>query len=99
MTVIKHPVLTEKSIQEAQEKNIFLFEVNPAASKYQIAAAIASLYSVTVETVRTHRPFRDTKRTGSRRMMTLQGRSKRAFVTLKKGDTIELFDTMGGDAK
>ncbi|PIR59027.1 MAG: 50S ribosomal protein L23 [Candidatus Pacebacteria bacterium CG10_big_fil_rev_8_21_14_0_10_56_10] len=90
--LIKRPIITEKSLQLAQQHNAYTFEVSQAASKHQVKIAIAQLYAVDVESVNTlTRPGRVTT-TGRRRLRRRHGSTKRALVTLKQGQTIEVFD-------
>jgi len=90
--IIRKPVITEKSYARAQSHNVFTFEVDPSARKDQIKDAIAKLFSVTVIDVRTLCYQSRTKRAGRRRLPTSTAKTKRAFVTLKEGETITLFD-------
>jgi large subunit ribosomal protein L23 len=89
---MKRPVITEKSLMLAQTANTFTFEVERGASKQEIKDAIESLYNVKVESVNTIFGHRSLKATGRRRINRVQSKIKKAVVTLKKGDTITLFD-------
>lgn len=95
--VVKRPVITEKSVHSAAAENTYTFEVQRNAHKNQIAEAVAEMYGVTVESVRTVMRQPKATRTGRKRMQAIQPRTKKALVTLKKGDNITLFDK-GGDA-
>lgn len=90
--VIKRPVITEKSILQANVDNSFTFEVERNAHKNQIAEAIAEMYGVTVQSVRTIMRQSKSTRTGKKRLKAVQPRTKKAIVTLKEGETITLFD-------
>jgi large subunit ribosomal protein L23 len=94
--LIKRPVITEKSVLLAKLENSFTFEVERNAHKDQIGAAIAEMYGVTVQSVRTIMKQSKSTRTGKKRLKALQPRTKKALVTLKQGETITLFDK-GGD--
>ncbi len=50
--IIKHPVLTEKAIDN-QQSNCYVFWVDPKATKPQIKAAVEKIYQVTPLAVRT----------------------------------------------
>lgn len=90
--IIKKPVVTEKSLALANGVGIFTFEVAVNSTKHQIKEAVEGLFSVSVVRIRTV-IFKPTpKRTGRRRSQVAQGKVKRALVTLKKGDSIDLFD-------
>jgi large subunit ribosomal protein L23 len=92
--VIKGPVITEK-LDNAREKfRQYSFIVDRKATKHDVALAVASLFKVTVEAVRTNVVRGKTKRVG--RSMGKRPNFKKAIVTLKEGDKIELFE--GGAA-
>lgn len=86
--VIRRPILTEKSLGDQQNKNVYTFEVDSSANKIEIRKAIQDAFQVTVVKVTT------TNRKGKRRRVRfVEGRRKdwkKAMVTLKKGDLIEL---------
>jgi large subunit ribosomal protein L23 len=87
-TIVIRPVVSEKSF-EAIEHNRYTFVVDKRASKPQIAAAVEELFGVSVVKVNTMRvPGKP------RRVRFAKGTSpswKKAIVTLKEGDKIELF--------
>ncbi len=90
--IIKNPIITEKTVGLAKSKNIYTFEVEKSAAKPQIKEVVEQLYPVTVVNVRTVMVQSSFRKTGKRRMLSPVGRTKKAFVTLKQGDTIALFD-------
>lgn len=90
-TIVK-PVITEKALTLANEKNTYTFQVSRSANKHQIKEAVEALFPVQVVTVRTVTNQPAVKRTGKRRMQVTGGKVKKALVTLKKGDEINLFD-------
>lgn len=81
------PVITEKSTIVA-ENNQIVFEVPLTASKPEIRAAVEQLFNVSVTAVNTILTKGKTKRFRGR----LGRRSdvKKAVVTLKDGDTIDI---------
>jgi large subunit ribosomal protein L23 len=87
--IIKRPVVSEKSTLLSEKHNKYVFEVATEANKIQIKQAIEEIFKVGVVKVRTMRMPGKTKR------VRLQiGRTpmwKKAIVTLKEGDRIELF--------
>lgn len=95
LTIIKRPVITEKSLLLANQSNIYTFEVVKEATRPQIKEAIESLFNVQVLKVRTVRGPRLLKATGRRRLKTLQAITKKAMVTVKAGQKIDLFDVGG----
>ena len=98
-SIIKQPVITEKSMLLANTANIYTFEVTKEASKPQITEAIEILFNVKVLSVHTVRRPKVVKATGKRRLKTVGAITKKALVTLKKGQTIDLFDIGGEDKK
>ena len=90
-TIVK-PVITEKSLSLANQKNTYTFQVSRSATKYQIKEAIEQLFPVEVVSVRTVTNQPVVKRTGKRRMQVTGGKVKKALVTLKAGNEINLFD-------
>lgn len=81
------PVITEKSTI-ASEFNQVIFEVPLSANKVEIKDAVEELFKVTVTAVNTMRVKGKTKR-----FRGIPGRRKdikKAIVTLKDGDTIDI---------
>jgi large subunit ribosomal protein L23 len=98
--IIKKPIVTEKSLALANSVNIYTFEVDVDASKHQVKEAVEGLFAVSVTRIRTIIDKPVSKRTGRRRrMLTPQGKVKRALVTLKEGNSIALFEVGGEESK
>ncbi len=93
--VIKRPILTEKTVERANTENVFTFEVDRGATKHQIREAIEQLYGVTVDAINTVMNPRVKKASGRKRLKVLVAKWKKAFVKLKPGDKIDLFNTGG----
>lgn len=88
--VIKGPLITEK-LDHAREKNRqYSFLVDRKANKFDIARAVSTQFKVTVEDVRTLVMRGKIKRVGT--SMGKRPNFKKAFVILKEGDKIELFE-------
>jgi len=85
--VIVAPHITEKSTLVA-EHNAVVFKVAKTASKPEIKAAIEAIYGVTVEGVNTIVAKGKTKRWKGQPYQ--RSDSKKAIVTLKDGDTIDI---------
>jgi len=85
--ILIKPVLTEKSTN-LKNLNQFVFEVDPKATKGSIKQAIQDLYKVKVESIRVIN-FPAKKRRWGRKYSTFRNR-KKAVVTLKSGDKIEI---------
>jgi large subunit ribosomal protein L23 len=86
--IVRRPVVTEKSASMQAMRNQFTFEVAASANKVEVKKAIETLFSVKVVKVN---------------MVSMQGKQKRTFgrpgstkpwkkavVTLKQGDSIDI---------
>jgi len=89
-SVVRRALVTEKGTRLREGQNGFLFEVARDANKVQIKKAVESIFNVKVDTVRTLRVHGKPKRMG--RYAGHRPDWKKAVVTLKKGQTIELFE-------
>jgi len=88
------PRLSEKAYDQSQT-GTYTFDVPSNANKQSVAEAVANQYDVTVEVVNITNVKGKTKRTFvSRRGKFVRGQRtdiKKAFVRLKKGDSIPIF--------
>lgn len=86
--VIIRPIISEHSY-DMMEQNCYTFEVAKEANKVEIAQAIEAIFDVKVAKVNTlnvkAKPKRVRAQLGKTRTW------KKAMVTLKDGDSIELF--------
>ena len=89
-TVVHRALITEKGTRLRERENGYLFEVAREANKIEIKQAIETIFPVKVESVRTLRVHGKPKRMG--RYAGHRPDWKKAVVTLKKGQTIELFE-------
>lgn len=88
-TVIVKPRITEKSVRLG-EQNVYTFVVRQNATKRDVKAAITALYNVTPVNVNiVNKTPRQYKSKAKNRRLTAKG-MKKAYVYLKKGDTISL---------
>jgi len=89
--IILRPIISEKSY-DLIEQNRYTFEVAKSANKTQIAQAVSDVFKVTVTNVNTMNV------TGKpRRLRMAKGKTrdwKKAVVTLKTGDSIDIFPSM-----
>ncbi|MEG1494859.1 MAG: 50S ribosomal protein L23 [Bacilli bacterium] len=88
LSIIKAPVITEKSGKASSEDNKYTFKVDPKAKKTEIKIAIEKLFNVKVASIRTINVKPRTKRVG--RYSGLTNRMKKAIVKLADGQTIDL---------
>ena len=87
--ILIRPIVTEKSTA-LMEQGKYTFRVPLAATKIQIRHAVEQIFKVKVQAVNTMRYEGKLKRMGR-----TQGRRsdwKKAVVTLKPGEAIELFE-------
>ena len=86
--VIISPRITEKASDMAADRNAYAFNVAPHATKNQIKQAVKDLYNVTAKKVHIVKLPR-TKTRGRRGEQGMTGGGKKAYVYLKRGDSIE----------
>jgi large subunit ribosomal protein L23 len=86
--LIKRPVVTEKSTTLQDLRNQYTFEVAPAANKSEVRKAIETLFKVKVLKVNVVSLPGKTRRAFGRPGQTRPW--KKAIVTLRKGDSIEI---------
>ena len=86
--VLVRPVVTEKA-HTLDKQNKIIFEVRQDATKHQIRAAVEQLLGVEVAGINTlHMPFKP-KRYG--RHSVRRSGFKKAIITLKEGQVLDLF--------
>jgi len=88
--IIKRPLDTEKLDRMRDRENKFAFEIDMKANKTEVKQAIEQLFKVKVLDVKTaivRGKFRRLGRTEGQRP-----NWKKAIVTLKEGDAIQLFE-------
>ncbi len=88
--IVKRPLLTEKSDRLRETNNQYCFEVAVWANKLEVKAAIESLFEVKVSSVRIQNRIGKAKRMG--RFTGKRADWKKAIVTLKEDQVIELFE-------
>ncbi len=87
--VLRRPLITEKNtLLQAQGK--YAFEIAREANKPQIKQAVEKAFKVKVLAVNVMTVPPKTRRVGRRQVLTQSW--KKAIVTLKPGDKIELFE-------
>ncbi len=88
--IVKRPIVTEKTMSQSSMSK-YAFEVEKDANKIEIAAAIAKIFSVEVVKVNTLNVKGKTRRMGRGPAGKTAGH-KKAYVTLKAGQRIEIFE-------
>jgi large subunit ribosomal protein L23 len=98
ITVLRKPLITEKATKVGHQ-NQYVFEVAPDANKLQIRQAIKQMFDVDAVSVRTVRTKGKVKTRMTRQGMQV-GRTnlkKKAYVTLKEGQTIDIVSGEGNE--
>ena len=97
MGVIIKPIFTEKQTEMTDKfENRYGFIVVPSANKVEIKNAVEALYNVHVERVNTIK-YDGKLRSRYTKSGVVTGRTpsyKKAIVTLKEGETIDLFSNI-----
>lgn len=88
-SIIIRPIVSEKSYS-LMELNRYTFEVDKRATKPHIASAIEEIFGVTVTSVNTMNVAGKPRRLRYNKGLTRTW--KKAVVTLKDGDKIDLFE-------
>ena len=87
--ILRRPLITEKNTA-LQAQNKYGFEVAQKANKLQVKAAVEKVFKVEVTKVNVMNVPGKTRSRGRFRVRTIPW--KKAIVTLKVGDKIELFE-------
>ncbi|MGA8725916.1 MAG: 50S ribosomal protein L23 [Acidimicrobiales bacterium] len=90
--ILIRPVVSEKSYS-LMDENVYVFVVDPSATKIDVRHAVEQTFGVKVDKVNTLNRKGKVKR--NRRTNTVGHRAdtKRAIVTLREGDSIDLFES------
>jgi large subunit ribosomal protein L23 len=92
--VLRHGIVTEKTVRLQEEYNQYTFKVALTANKIQIRQAVEKLFNVRVVSVNTMRmpgKARVIRRRGGATPIYKEAREwKKAIVTLAPGDSIDI---------
>ncbi len=88
--IIVRPVVTERSTDVLDRAGAYTFVVANDANKIEIGQAVERQFGVRVKNVRTMRYRGKERRVG--RNIGKRAAWKKAIVTLREGDTIEIFE-------
>ncbi len=86
--IVKRPLSSEKSVGDRETSNSYHFEVDRKVNKIQVKEAIEKLFEVKVLAVRTLNKVGKTRKHRNKIFKTSGW--KKAIVTLKEGDQIDL---------
>lgn len=88
--ILKRPLVTEKTSENRERSNQYAFEVDVSANKIQIRKAVEEIFGVRVTDVRTINMRGKVKR--FRRGLGKRNNWKKAIVTVRDGEMIDLFE-------
>jgi large subunit ribosomal protein L23 len=91
LATLRKPVVTEKSTLLG-EQNKYVFEVIQRANKPQVKEAVERAFGVKVLSVNMIKTKGEHRRVGSNRRVVKTPDVKKAVVTLRQGDTIQIFE-------
>jgi large subunit ribosomal protein L23 len=93
MDILVKPIITEKMTAQGEKLNRYGFVVAKEANKLEIKAAVEKMYSVKVDSVNTQQYVGKIKTRNTTRGVAVGrvNRNKKAYVTLKKGETIDFY--------
>jgi large subunit ribosomal protein L23 len=96
MSILLKPIVTEKMTGQGDKFNRYGFIVAKNANKVEIKKAVEELYGVTVESVNTMRYGGKvkTRYTKSGMMSGKTNATKKAVVTLAKGNSIDFYSNI-----
>ena len=90
--VLKRPVITEKSTEMQDATNQYVFEVDRRANKHLVKQAVEERFDVQVVSVNIVNVKAKTRRRSRRATAVRVIPWKKAIVTLRGGDSIQLFE-------
>src|SRR2546421_6224763 len=101
-TTLLRPRLSEKTYMLGTTKTVYVFDVPAGANKQTVAAAVAAQFEVTVTNVNVTNVKGKAKRLirkGGRAIAGQRSDTKKAYVTLEKGQKLPFFDEPEEDKK
>ena len=96
MSIIQKPIITEKMTSQSEKYNRYAFVVDRKVNKIEIKKAVAEMYDVTVDSVRTMMCIGKKRVRGTKSGMIVGKTStyKKAIVTLAEGDAIDFYSNI-----
>ena len=91
--VLRRPIETEKSRHQNAKLHQYVFEVAVGATKPQIKEAVETLFDVEVQKINVIVvPAKKGRRGRGRHVVTRQSEYKKAIVTIRADQTIDIFE-------
>jgi large subunit ribosomal protein L23 len=100
--MILKPRMSEKAYGLSTARNTYVFDVPTDANKHSVARAVAAQYGVGVDGVNITNIKGKAKRTvrkGGRAVMGRQNAIRKAYVTLKTGESLPIFAALEAEAE
>jgi len=91
LNIILSRHISEKSTTSAEKKNTIVLKVLCSATKYEIKKSVEKFFSVQVDSVNTL--VVKSKKKGQGQKIGFRKKWKKAFITIKKGQQLDLIDT------
>ncbi len=91
--ILKAPRITEKTAGVGQDGKGLVFDVNPKANKIEIKHAVESVFNVKVSKVRVINCASKKRKRGE--LLSNRGVFKKAYVTLKEGNSLDIIEGIG----
>ena len=88
LMVLRRPIVTEKNMERSEKRPCYTFEIAAGANKIEVRKAVEKVFNATVDPIKTITVKGKRKRRGSALYRT--GALKKAIVTLKEGQKIDL---------
>ena len=92
--IVRYPLITEKSTELREDKHKYTFRVDKRANKIEIKQAVQAIFPdvevISVNTMNVHGKPRNYR--NNRKGKTPDW--KKAIVTLRPGDAIEIYETL-----
>ncbi len=96
MNLVIQPRISEQTLQQSAN-NVYVFNVDTSANKQEIRAEVEKQFDVTVTGINTtvvKGKKKPSNRRGQRAVYGNRKDIKKAYVTLKEGDTISVFEDL-----
>jgi large subunit ribosomal protein L23 len=100
-TVTLKPIMSEKAYGLSQLRNTYVFAIPKGTNKHTVARAVSAQYEVTVTDVNITNIAGKAKRTIRKSGRAVAGRQndvRKAYVTLKAGDSLPIFAALEQEA-
>lgn len=88
-SILRRPILTEKSTHGVETRNTYVFDVARDANRIQIRKAVEELFGVKVVKINIRNRKGKPKRLG--RSLGYGKARKEAIVTLRQGDKLDIY--------